>query len=280
MKRARNGNVNKTIGQPIRENLEPHLFPLLQLFPQPDSKIRDRKHKEPMQSDFHLPYCIFILTLNAEPQETNASVDEELSTDDESTSCDGSFSSADIGEYEVQQVVFTEWEVISKIGEGSGGFVYKVKNVNSSEEVALKKAKSFEASLRLWHEASIMKALNHPNIIKLIDILTKDPFLHRVGFTLEYVEAGSLASKIRFLRNLPEVELCFPMKQMADAFEYLHSRNIVHRDIKVTNSNSVGLDTFCNGHSVERIPSPQLLFCTWHGSRHCEDVVVHETLVV
>uniref|UniRef100_UPI00358EA961 uncharacterized protein n=1 Tax=Myxine glutinosa TaxID=7769 RepID=UPI00358EA961 len=130
--------------------------------------------------------------------------------DDVSTSRDGRYCRPDLGEYEVQQMVFRKWEVISKIGEGSAGFVYKVKNVDSSEEVALKKAKHLDASLGLWREASIMKALNHPNI-------------------------SSLDSQFCFLWNLPERELWFPMKQMADAFEYLHSRNIVHRDIKPQN---------------------------------------------
>uniref|UniRef100_UPI0035901B40 casein kinase I-like isoform X3 n=1 Tax=Myxine glutinosa TaxID=7769 RepID=UPI0035901B40 len=43
---------------------------------------------------------------------------------------------------------FGKWEVISKIGEGSSGFVYKAKNVNSAEEVALKKARSLGGSIQ------------------------------------------------------------------------------------------------------------------------------------
>uniref|UniRef100_UPI00358E909A MAP/microtubule affinity-regulating kinase 4-like n=1 Tax=Myxine glutinosa TaxID=7769 RepID=UPI00358E909A len=80
-----------------------------------------------------------------------------------------------------------------------------------------------------------MKFLNHPNIMKLIDIPTKDPYNHRVVLVMEYVEAGSLASQIPFLRKFTERRLWFPMKQMADAFEYLHAQNIVHRKIKLQN---------------------------------------------
>uniref|UniRef100_UPI00358DF882 calcium/calmodulin-dependent protein kinase kinase-like n=1 Tax=Myxine glutinosa TaxID=7769 RepID=UPI00358DF882 len=89
--------------------------------------------------------------------------------------------------------------------------------------------------LQLCYEASIMKALNHPNIMKLIDIPTKDPHNDCVVLVMECVEAGSLASQIHFLRNFTERMLWFPMKQMADAFEYMHSQNIVHRDIKLQN---------------------------------------------
>uniref|UniRef100_UPI00358EF39D probable serine/threonine-protein kinase MARK-C n=1 Tax=Myxine glutinosa TaxID=7769 RepID=UPI00358EF39D len=102
-------------------------------------------------------------------------------------------------------------------------------------DVALKKARSLENSMELWQEASIMKALNHPNIMKLIDIPTKDPFSDRIVLVMEYVEAGSLASQIHFLRKFTEIKLWFPMKQMADAFEYLHAQSIVHRDIKLQN---------------------------------------------
>uniref|UniRef100_UPI00358F43DD uncharacterized protein n=1 Tax=Myxine glutinosa TaxID=7769 RepID=UPI00358F43DD len=176
--------------------------------------------------------------VKAEPL-ANVSVDEELPTesslphgeDDKST-----FSiSIEDEEYDVGQVVFGKWEIISRIGEGRAGFVYKAKNVNSSKEVALKKAKSFYATYEFCCEISMLKELNHPNIIKLIDILIKDLSRHRVGLVLEYVEAGSIASQIHFLRSIPDRELWIPMKQMADAFKYLHSRNIVHRDIKTEN---------------------------------------------
>uniref|UniRef100_UPI00358E04E5 uncharacterized protein n=1 Tax=Myxine glutinosa TaxID=7769 RepID=UPI00358E04E5 len=58
---------------------------------------------------------------------------------------------------------------------------------------------------------------------------------HRVDLVLEYVEGDSLASQIHLLRKRTDKRLWFPMKQIADAVEYMHSRNIVHRDIKLEN---------------------------------------------
>uniref|UniRef100_UPI00358E8845 ribosomal protein S6 kinase alpha-1-like n=1 Tax=Myxine glutinosa TaxID=7769 RepID=UPI00358E8845 len=174
---------------------------------------------------------------NAESKLSDVSVDEEPLTgsslhhdEDDEMPC-----SDEDEEYDVGQVVFRMWEVISKIGKGSIGFVYKAKNVNSAEEVVLKKARSLKYSIELWCEASIMKMLNHPNIMKCIDIPTKDPENDCTVLVMEYVKAGSLASQIHFLRKFTERELWFPMKQMADAFEYLHAQNIVHRDIKLQN---------------------------------------------
>uniref|UniRef100_UPI00358DFAFF uncharacterized protein n=1 Tax=Myxine glutinosa TaxID=7769 RepID=UPI00358DFAFF len=111
--------------------------------------------------------------------------------------------------------MFRKWEVNSKIGEGSTGFVYKAKNVNSAEEVALKTARSLKYSMHLCREASILNALNHPNIMKLIDIPTKDPYNERMVLVMEYVEAGTLTSHIHFLRKFSERTLWLPMKQMS-----------------------------------------------------------------
>uniref|UniRef100_UPI00358EF510 protein kinase 2-like n=1 Tax=Myxine glutinosa TaxID=7769 RepID=UPI00358EF510 len=186
---------------------------------------------------------------NAESKLSDVSVEEQTSTgfslhhgeDDESphsdynTSIDESPDGEGHEEYNWGQVLFMKWEIIDKIGEGSSGFVYKAKNVNSAEVVALKKARSLKYSMHLCREASIMKALNHPNIMKLIDVPTKDPYNERMVLVMEYVEAGSLASQILFLRRFTERKLWFPMKQMADAFEYLHAQNIVHRNIKLKN---------------------------------------------
>uniref|UniRef100_UPI00358EF57C 5'-AMP-activated protein kinase catalytic subunit alpha-1-like n=1 Tax=Myxine glutinosa TaxID=7769 RepID=UPI00358EF57C len=72
----------------------------------------------------------------------------------------------------------------------------------------------------------------HLLLLKLLDVPIRHPNCVGVILVLEYVEADTLASQIHLLRKLTERELWCPMMQMADAFEYLHFRNIVHRDIK------------------------------------------------
>uniref|UniRef100_UPI00358EA5D4 serine/threonine-protein kinase MARK2-like n=1 Tax=Myxine glutinosa TaxID=7769 RepID=UPI00358EA5D4 len=193
---------------------------------------RDKKNKKP---------CGFVVhNMNAEPKmicDRDKSVEEEPPTGsslrhgevDESTSSD------EDKEYDVGKVVVGMWKVISKIGEGHFGFIYKAKNVISAKEVALKKAKSLEDAPMLFHEFAMMKGLRHINIVNLIDFLLKERGSHHVVLVLEYLEGGSLASKMHFLRKRTEEELWFPMKQMADAVQYLHSRNIVHRDIRPEN---------------------------------------------
>uniref|UniRef100_UPI00358F79A5 uncharacterized protein n=1 Tax=Myxine glutinosa TaxID=7769 RepID=UPI00358F79A5 len=188
---------------------------------------------------------IFIFSRNAEPEVINESVEEEPRTgsslchgeDDESTSSEDDESTCieEGEEFNVGQVVVGMWKVISKIGEGSFGFVYKATNVISAKEVALKLEKFVDDGQMMLHEAYILTKLHHENIVKLLDIPIRLPDSHRVALVLEYVKGDSLASQIHYLRKFSESGLSFPVKQMADAVEYLHSRNIVHRDIKLEN---------------------------------------------
>uniref|UniRef100_UPI00358EEA91 sperm motility kinase X-like n=1 Tax=Myxine glutinosa TaxID=7769 RepID=UPI00358EEA91 len=126
--------------------------------------------------------------------------------------------------------------------------------------VALKVAKSLRDGAMMLHEASIMKSLNHPNIIKLIDIPIKHPCSHRVVLVLEYVEAGSLASQIHLLWKRTERELWFPMKQMVAAVEYLHSWNIVHRDIKLQN-------VLCSNEGIVKVIDFNVATAFMHGKK-------------
>uniref|UniRef100_UPI00358E6035 uncharacterized protein n=1 Tax=Myxine glutinosa TaxID=7769 RepID=UPI00358E6035 len=136
-------------------------------------------------------------------------------------------------EYNVGHVVFKQWEIESKIGEGSAGFVYKATDLICGKEVALKLAKSLGDRRTMLREATIMEQLNHHNIVAFIDI--ESTTVERITVITEYVRAGSLASQIHRLRKRTERELWIPMKQMADAVKYMHSQNIVHRDIKPQN---------------------------------------------
>uniref|UniRef100_UPI00358EE4C5 uncharacterized protein n=1 Tax=Myxine glutinosa TaxID=7769 RepID=UPI00358EE4C5 len=192
---------------------------------------------------------------NAEPEVINESVEEEPRTgsslchgedvestsseDDESTSSedDESTSIEEVEEFNVGQVVVGMWKVISKIGEGGFGFVYQATNVISAKEVALKLAKSVDDGPMMLHEAYILTKLHHENIVKLLDIPIRLPDSHRVALVLEYVKGGSLASQIHHLRKYSESSLRFHLKQPQWLLpvEYLHSRNIVHRDIKLEN---------------------------------------------
>lgn len=75
-----------------------------------------------------------------------------------------------------------------------------------------------------------MKELDHPNIIKLYDLKEDEDKLYMI---LEFMDGGTLDSRIIDERNLSEEDVYCIVRCIVDAMEFCHSRNIVHRDLKV-----------------------------------------------
>ena len=93
---------------------------------------------------------------------------------------------------------------------GRGGFatVYECRNSLTGETVAVKriglKNLSKDALTLIEHEVSLLKRLDHPNIVKYIDTVRSDDHLHIV---LEYMENGSLARNLKLFGTLSQ-SLC------------------------------------------------------------------------
>src|SRR6267154_194546 len=113
------------------------------------------------------------------------------------------------------------YEILSRIGEGGMGAVYKARDTRLDRIVAIKK--SGEAfSERFGGEAHAIAALNHPHICTL----------HDVGpdyLVMEYVDGKPLAGP------LPADEAIRYGIQMADALDAAHRKGITHRDLKPAN---------------------------------------------
>lgn len=84
----------------------------------------------------------------------------------------------------------------------------------------------------LLDEVRILQAADHPNIIKYYDMIETDTTLYLI---LELVEGGDLFDKIvdQQGRGFPEDAARDMFGQMLSAVKYLHSKSIVHRDLKV-----------------------------------------------
>lgn len=82
-------------------------------------------------------------------------------------------------------------------------------------------------------EAEILSQLNHPNIVKFVKILESDT---KIFLVMEWVKGGRLMdfiSERNKLHNpLTDQEASLVMKSILSGVEYIHSKDILHRDLK------------------------------------------------
>jgi serine/threonine protein kinase len=131
-----------------------------------------------------------------------------------------------------------KYRVLSKIGQGGMGSVYKALHVSFDELRALKvmSPELLRDELfvrRFKHEAVITRRLQHPNAVRVDDIdETEDgrPFI-----VMEYIEGESLKKLIKREGSLPVPRVCSMIKQVAAALDAAHRLGMVHRDIKPDN---------------------------------------------
>lgn len=83
---------------------------------------------------------------------------------------------------------------------------------------------------QLVNEIQILKELDHPNIVKLYDLKEDEEKLYMV---LEHLAGGTLEERISTVGNLSEEDVYQIVNSLVDAMEFCHSKNIVHRDLKV-----------------------------------------------
>ncbi|MCY3021234.1 MAG: protein kinase [Planctomycetota bacterium] len=128
------------------------------------------------------------------------------------------------------------YKVISELGRGGMGVVYKARHIGLNRVVALKMILSAEhagreAVVRFKAEAEAVAQLKHPNIIQVYDIGEQDG---RPFFSMEFVEGGSLQNRIRGQPQPPK--WCAEVaEKLALAMHVAHSQGIVHRDLKPAN---------------------------------------------
>ncbi|KAJ7666234.1 hypothetical protein DFH06DRAFT_1470402 [Mycena polygramma] len=104
--------------------------------------------------------------------------------------------------------------------------------VNSRTSLATQQAKSDQQRLGIDREITMMKLMNHPNILRIYDVYegAKELFL-----VLEYVEGGELFDFLVNRGHLPADEAREYFKQIVYGLNYAHTFSIIHRDLKPEN---------------------------------------------
>ena len=134
--------------------------------------------------------------------------------------------------------------LLKKLGDGSFGDVYLATKAGIQGYIAAKliskeKMKQYGeiAEKCLKREIEILKELKHPNIYKIIDV--KENSKDYIILT-EYINGGNLRDCLEKYKNyfhkaFPEEIVQHLMRQIIDAFKYIHEKGIMHRDIKLEN---------------------------------------------
>ena len=137
----------------------------------------------------------------------------------------------------INDIINKRYKILGTVGHGGMSDVYQAKDLIFKREVAIKVIKyefinNIENLIRFQNEARISACLDHPNIIKIFDYGEIDnlPFIVN-----EFVKDQTLRDVLDFKRALSSKEACSIMLQILDAIIYIHSKNIIHRDIKPQN---------------------------------------------
>ncbi len=149
-----------------------------------------------------------------------------------------------------------KYRIIKKLGQGGFGITYLAENTLLEGKVAIKEfffkeycerddstsyvtvptSSNRETVLRFKQkfikEARTIFKLNHPNIVRILDVFEENGTAY---YVMEYIEGESLGDMVKRRGAIPEAEALGYVKDAASALVYIHSKNINHLDIKPGN---------------------------------------------
>ncbi|MBZ3872555.1 F-box/WD repeat-containing protein 11 [Sciurus carolinensis] len=127
------------------------------------------------------------------------------------------------------------WEIVGELGDGAFGKVYKAKNKETGALAAAKviETKSEEELEDYIVEIEILATCDHPYIVKLLGAYYYDG---KLWIMIEFCPGGAVdAIMLELERGLTEPQIQVVCRQMLEALSFLHSKRIIHRDLKAGN---------------------------------------------
>jgi hypothetical protein len=138
-------------------------------------------------------------------------------------------------------VLQNRYRIVSPLGQGGMGAVYRAWDMRLSVPVALKEMTPQpglntqtlgQLRQQFQQEATVLARLIHPHLVRVTDFFEEAGNAYLV---MDFVEGENLAERIKQRGPLPEAEVLVWAEQLLDALEYCHNQGIIHRDIKPQN---------------------------------------------
>ena len=146
-------------------------------------------------------------------------------------------SAGESAEARVRWAVGDDYEILSTLGSGAFGTVWRARDLSLEREVALKAlhpaiARDDRAVRAFWREARLAAQLAHPSIVPIYDW---DSSGDLSWYTMELAEEGSVANLIAQSGPRQVSEIALQVDQILDGLIAAHSNGILHRDLKPEN---------------------------------------------
>ena len=130
----------------------------------------------------------------------------------------------------------SDMKYIETIGNGAFGTVLHVFDLSTNQDIAVKVINKLGTHYSYIHkvkeEISILRILDHPNIVKFYGYTETT---NQLLIKMEYIKFGTLSHWIKKREKITEEEASIILQRILSAIEYLHSKQICHRDIKPNN---------------------------------------------
>jgi serine/threonine-protein kinase len=127
-----------------------------------------------------------------------------------------------------------DYELLKLLGSGSGGLVYLAREKRTEELCAVKEFPAEAGAVQcFFRELSILFTLNHPNIIRIMNLVQGQA--EKNYLVLEYAEGGSLRDNLKEDYEMNWREALGIVRQIAGGLEEAHRNGIVHCDLKPEN---------------------------------------------
>lgn len=138
---------------------------------------------------------------------------------------------------QVGKILHDNYLIDKELGAGGMGVVYLARHKMMAKKFAIKSlrpelAPNKELRTRFLAELNTHSQMEHQNIVQVTDCFEENDLLYVV---MEYISGCNLDTKIKEEGRIKELDALNLMRQILEAMQYAHQKNIIHRDIKPLN---------------------------------------------